>query len=161
MLDAIRKIFGVGGEGGPGAASSHAPPKPLRIPQGGRTISTDHLMTTSMMGNALVVTFIEPRIHADHAGVAAEELRALLLRSPSIRDVVFDLDNVEYFDSTGLGMLVDLLGTLKARNGRIAVAAATQQVQVLFKLTRLELVFVIRRTVLEALDALDAMSRAA
>lgn len=161
MLDAIRKLFGVDEAPDP-AAQALRQVRPLgERPRAGRQISADHLMTTSIMGRAVVVTFIEPQIHADHAHAAAEDIRALLLREQSVRDVIFDLENVKYFDSTGLGMLVDLLGALKGRDGRIAVAAATQQVQVLFKLTRLELVFVIRRSVLEALDALGHRTMAA
>lgn len=159
MLDAIKKLFGVDSAPQPGAEFAH-----IKRPSpgvGARTVSTDHLMTTTIMGRAVIVTFIEPQIHADHAHAAAEDLRAFLLREQGVRDIIFDLENVKYFDSTGLGMLVDLLGTIKAREGRIAVAAAAQQVQVLFKLTRLELVFVIRRSVLEALDALGHRASAA
>jgi anti-anti-sigma factor len=156
MFDAIRKIFGV--DQPPPASVMPRVKSPM---PGARPVRVDHLMTTSVMGNAVVVTFIEPQIHSDHAYAAAEELRAFLLREHSVRDIVFDLENVKYFDSTGLGMLVDLLGALKPRGGRIAIAAATQQVQVLFKLTRLELVFVIRRSVLEALDAIGHRTNAA
>lgn len=157
MLDAIRKLFGVD-QASPTASA--IPPVKSPMP-GSRPIRADHLMTTSIMGRAVVVTFIEPQIHSDHAYAASEELRALLLREQSVRDIIFDLENVKFFDSTGLGMLVDLLAAIKPRGGRIAVAAATQQVQVLFKLTRLELVFIIRRSVLEALDALGHRASAA
>ena len=51
--------------------------------------------------------------------------------------------------------MVELLATVKSRHGRIGIAAATQHVEVLFKLTRLELVFTIRRTVLEVVDAIE------
>lgn len=159
MIDALRKLFGV--ERTPGDVPQ---PIPRASPPSlsSRPISVDHIMTTEVVDRALVVTFIEPQVHADHAYIATEELRSLLLREPSVRHLVFDLSNVKHFDSTGLGMMVDLLSALKPRGGRIAIAAATQQVQVLFKLTRLELVFSIRRTVLEAIDALnDAATRAA
>lgn len=157
MFEAIRKLFGVDQ---PAPAVATMPRFKVPMP-GSRPIRADHLMTTSIMGNAVVVTFIEPQIHSDHAYAAAEEVRALLLREQGVRDIIFDLENVKFFDSTGLGMLVDLLGAIKPRGGRIAVAAAAQQVQVIFKLTRLELVFVIRRSVLEALDALGHRASAA
>ena len=54
-----------------------------------------------------------------------------------------------------LFILVELLSAVKRRHGRIGMAAATQHVEVLFKLTRLELVFTIRRTVLDAIDAIE------
>lgn len=149
MIDALKKLFGVRGD-----VQASPAPRAVHVPRGARPISTDHLMTTSMVGRAVVVTFIEPHLHADHAFAAVEDLRALILRDPSVRDLVFDLSNVKMMDSTGLGLLVDLLSALKPRGGKIAIAAATQQVQILFKLTRLELVFVLRRSVLEALDAI-------
>ena len=50
---------------------------------------------------------------------------------------------------------LDEHGLPKGPYGRIGLAAATQHVEVLFKLTRLELVFTVRRTVLEAIDAIE------
>ena len=66
-----------------------------------------------------------------------------------------NMGNIEYLDSAGLNTFVDLLTVVKQTGGRIGVAAATQQVEVLFKLTRLELVFAIRRTVIDAIDAIE------
>jgi anti-anti-sigma regulatory factor len=170
MFDVLKRIFGVE------APRARAAPRAPRTPaiEAGRSTPADRVMTASVIDRVLVVTFLETDVPAAHSLAAIEEIRSLLMHDSSIRDVLFDLCNVGYIDSTGLGMMVELLGVLRARGGpgkkndsagagggRIAVAASADRVQVLFKLTRLELVFIIRRTVPEAMSALVGAQRAA
>ena len=83
------------------------------------------------------------------------DIKELYAHQAGVRNIVLDLENIKYVDSAGLNAMVDLLGAVKRRHGRIGMAAATQHVEVLFKLTRLELVFTIRRSVIEAIDAIE------
>lgn len=160
MIRSLKKLLGVPPQDGE-SALGHAPQGAKAPHTPTRFIHAEHVMHTTLMGSVLVVTLIEPHLDADRTYAVSEEVRSILARDTGIRDLVFDTSNVKHLDSTGLGMLVDLLGALKPRGGRIAVAAPAQQVQVLFKLTRLELVFLIRREVLECLDALTSNAKAA
>lgn len=148
MLKNIKKIFGVGDV----ESQADEVARPPRMPRATRDTP---LLTHSIIGQTLVITPLEHELNVLSAPEVAYESQELFDRSPGVRNVLLDLENVKHIDSAGLSMLVDLLTTVKRRSGRIAIAAATQQVEVLFKLTRLELVFVIRRSVIEAIDSLD------
>ncbi|MCC6322511.1 MAG: STAS domain-containing protein [Phycisphaerales bacterium] len=114
-----------------------------------------HLITSSSLGQTLVVTVVDPELNSFKAAEVNHEIRRLMTSTPGVRHLVIDMGNIEFLDSAGLNTFVDLLSIMKQTGGKIAVAAATQQVEVLFKLTRLELVFMIRRTVIEAIDAIE------
>lgn len=72
-----------------------------------------------------------------------------------IRHVVFDVQNVQYMDSTCVGVFVELLTKLQELGGRIALVNADQNVEYLFKLTRLDRLFPICRDVMKAIDAVE------
>lgn len=151
MLKNLRKLFGAGDpQPQHGAAdmnaAAHSP---------GDQVYAQHLVTCSQLGQTLVVTVVEPELNSFKAADVNHEIRRLMAANPQARNLVIDMGNIEYLDSAGLNAFVDLLTVVRQTGGRIAVAAATQQVEVLFKLTRLELVFTIRRTVIEAIDAIE------
>ena len=72
-----------------------------------------------------------------------------------VRHVVIDLQNVQYMDSMCVGVLVELLTTLKEAGGRIALVNAAANVEYLFKLTRLDRVFPICRDVMKAIELVE------
>lgn len=121
----------------------------------GNSHQSSGLITSSSLGQTLVVTVVDPELNSFKAAEVNHEIRRLMTSTPGVRNLVIDMGNIEFLDSAGLNTFVDLLSVVKQTGGRIAVAAATQQVEVLFKLTRLELVFTIRRTVIEAIDAIE------
>lgn len=127
-----------------------APPELGPVPSAGEC-----LVTSSVLGSTLVVTVIERHLHAERAAELNHDVRRLLSVHRGCRGLVLDLQNVEYLDSSGLNTMLDLLQVVRAAGGNVAIAAPTQQVEVLFKLTRLELVFSIRRTVIEAIETLE------
>ena len=122
-----------------------------------RSASTDaHCpVTSSVLGQSLIVTLVDSDLNAFKAAEINHEIRLLLEANPGARNLVLDMENIKFLDSAGLNTLVDLISPVRQRGGCIAVAAACQQVEVLFKLTRLELIFKIRRTTLEAIDAAE------
>lgn len=123
----------------------------------GSPMYNQHLVTSSQLGQTLVVTVVEPELNSFKAADVNHEIRRLMSENPQARNLVIDMGNIEYLDSAGLNAFVDLLTVVHKTGGKIGVAAATQQVEVLFKLTRLELVFTIRRTVIEAIDAIEKL----
>lgn len=146
MLRNLRKIFGVDREPLEGALA--APTRP-RSPDGHK------LITHTSIGQTLVVTVVEHELRGEMASDVCHEIRALYAGAAGVKHVVVDMENIRYCDSAGLNQMVDLLATVKKRRGRIGIGAATPHVEVLFKLTRLELVFTIRRSVIEAIDAVS------
>ncbi len=149
MLRNLRKLLGADT-----SDVNRAALQPTR-PVAGVGTSSSGLLTHAVLGQTIVITVIPADLNAFMANEINHELRTLLEGAPNVRNLVLDLENIKYLDSAGLNAFVDLLSVVRERHGRIAVAAATQQVEVLFKLTRLELVFSIRRTVIEAVDAIE------
>jgi anti-sigma B factor antagonist len=148
MLRNLRKLFGVEQE----RASDPAPTPP----RASSRTSADHpILTHSIIGQTMVITVVERELNINTSADVCYEVRELYSNQAGVRHIVLDLENIKFVDSAGLNCLVELLGTVKKRHGRIGIAAATQHVEVLFKLTRLELVFTIRRTVIEAIDAIE------
>ena len=104
--------------------------------------------------NASDVTILKihnKRIDASAAGEFREKLAEVVQRGSA--RFVLDLSDVELMDSTGLGALV---AALKATSdsGRVVVAGARGAVATLFKITRMDQVFRLYATTVEAAAAL-------
>ena len=124
-------------------------PQPTNFDQLGQTlVATPTLSTLSGPDAAALASELCEKVHdAHHAPDAA--------RTGGVRHVVLDLQNVQYMDSMCVGVLVELLTTLKEAGGRIALVNAASNVEYLFKLTRLDRVFPICRDVMKAIEAVE------
>ncbi|WP_051260951.1 STAS domain-containing protein [Desulfovibrio inopinatus] len=67
--------------------------------------------------------------------------------------IILDLHQVAFVDSSGLGTLVSTLRTLATHGGDIKLCCLRAEIQALFKLTRLDLVFDIFATQDDAMSA--------
>jgi anti-anti-sigma factor len=78
-------------------------------------------------------------------GVNAKEVRSqvvkLLEQNPSPDVILVDLQNVTFMDSAGLGTLVSILKTVRFAGGDFFVCSLSEQVKVIFELTKMERVF--------------------
>lgn len=120
------------------------------------------MATYDRLGRTLVATPIVATLSGpDAAALARElihkiELAAADTEAPaSVRHVVLDLQNVQYMDSMCVGVLVELLTTLKEAGGHIALVNASGNIEYLFKLTRLDRVFPICRDVMKAIEVVE------
>lgn len=55
--------------------------------------------------------------------------------------IVVDMANVEFLDSTGLGVLVGALKRAKAREGQLRLVSSQERILKIFRITGLEKVF--------------------
>ena len=92
----------------------------------------------TLIQDVLVVRVNESRIVADVVPQFREGLIAFVERSKS--NIVLDLSNVTFIDSSGLGALI---GCLKAmdRGSELVLSGARDSVMSMFKLTRMDKVF--------------------
>jgi anti-sigma B factor antagonist len=65
-------------------------------------------------------------------------------------DLVVDLEQVTFMDSTGLGVLVGRLKLVRGQNGSLRIVSAQDRILKVFKITGLDKVFHIHATVDEA-----------
>ena len=81
-------------------------------------------------------------------------------REESVQTVVFDLTNVPYMDSSGLGSLVSAYVSRQKSGRRVALSGVNERVLRLFEITRTESLFLIFPTADEALAALMGAAEA-
>lgn len=74
------------------------------------------------------------------------------LLSRDIKKIVLDMDNVDYIDSTGVGVLINCFATSKKENVKVCICNVHGLVQRLIDLTRLSQFFT------KAIDVNDAVN---
>ena len=99
----------------------------------------------------VVVAFDEPRIDAANSPSLRKDLVGLLEAGAS--QLVLDLREVKFIDSSGLGMLVTILKRAGMRGG-VALCRLQAPVAATFRLARMDKVFPIFADVPAALDSL-------
>jgi anti-sigma B factor antagonist len=67
--------------------------------------------------------------------------------------VIIDLAHVNFIDSTGLATLAVGLKRCREHEGSLVLCAIQQPVRIIFELTRLDKVFVIRESVAEVIES--------
>lgn len=107
------------------------------------------MLTHAVTDDVLVLTTTTDRIDAANAIYLKDEFREAT-GSFSGR-VVMDLTSVKFMDSSGLGSMVAALKTLSGRKLELAHLSVT--VEKVFRLTRMDKVFVLHDTLTGALAA--------
>ena len=98
-------------------------------------------------GEILIIRVQDDRIDAAGAIQFKERMRELVAE-PSGR-VVLDMSNVGFLDSSGLGAVVSVMKALGPVR-RLELSGLTTTVEKVFRLTRMDSVFIIHKTLPEA-----------
>jgi len=108
-------------------------------------------LKTEANGNWMIIFVREERLDAHNS----EELKAEMNRlfASGAKELIVDLKDVRFIDSSGLGVLVSGFKNASTRQGSLRLAGLQTQVKSMFELTRLHRVFDIFQTVDEALDS--------
>ncbi len=69
------------------------------------------------------------------------------------KKVVVDLEEVKFINSSGLGMLIGGMTTLRNSGGELKLARASKKIEELLKMTKLTTVFDIHKSVNDAVAA--------
>lgn len=101
---------------------------------------------TRMEGTFLVATLLEKRLDAALASPFKDKMNELIENGHHI--IILDLSQVDFIDSSGLGMIVSILKRLGGQ-GDLILCGAHDAVMALFQLTRMDKVFKIYSTVAE------------
>ncbi|MEC4721907.1 STAS domain-containing protein [Noviherbaspirillum sp. CPCC 100848] len=101
------------------------------------------------------IAIIKPQLKRIDASVALSFKEAVLkVVESGEKAIVLDLELVQFMDSSGLGAIVSVLKALGTR-GLLAVCNVKGAVLSLFKLTRMDKVFLIAETPSDAVDKLS------
>ena len=90
--------------------------------------------------NDVIVLELSGKIMGGPDAVALNDKLHELIEAGKTR-VVADLDKVNWMNSTGLGILIGALTTIRNAGGDLKLAAVTDRIQSLLKITKLLTVF--------------------
>ena len=88
------------------------------------------------------------------AAVAPELREEILSQMEEGTNVLFDLGKMVHIDSSGLGVLVQILQKAKAGGGKVVLAALQSAPKIVFDITKVSRVFEIVPTVEAAMESL-------
>jgi anti-sigma B factor antagonist len=100
---------------------------------------------------AVLIQVKEERLDAHNSGELKTQMLNLFEQGKN--NLVIDLEEVRFVDSSGLGSLVSGFKNASARNGNLKLCGLQPQVKSMFELTRLHRVFEIFPSVDEALGS--------
>jgi anti-sigma B factor antagonist len=105
-------------------------------------------LETHIDGDIILIRVLDDRIDAACAIQFKERMREIV-STPSTR-VVLDMSNVGFLDSSGLGAVVAVMKALGPVR-RLELSGLTATVQKVFRLTRMDSVFIIHPSLPEGL----------
>ena len=108
-------------------------------------------LKTEPNGNVMVVMVREERLDAHNSDDLKVEMNRLF--ESGTKDLLVDLKEVRFIDSSGLGVMVSGYKNAATRQGSIKLCSLQTQVKSMFELTRLHRVFDIYQTMDEALES--------
>jgi anti-sigma B factor antagonist len=108
-------------------------------------------LKTETHGKVMVVVVREERLDAHNSDELKVEMNRLF--ESSTKDLLVDLKEVRFIDSSGLGVLVSGYKNAATHQGSIKLCSLQTQVKSMFELTRLHRVFDIYQTIDEALES--------
>ena len=108
-------------------------------------------LLTEKIGDITVVVLPGDQLDAGNAKEFKREIGPVL--EPCSK-VVFDLRELRFVDSSGLGAILSCLRQLNAKGGDLKLCAMTKPVRALFELVRMHKIFDIYGTRDDALQAL-------
>jgi len=108
-------------------------------------------LKTELNGNLMVIFVREERLDAHNSDELKTEMNRIF--DQGTKDILLDLKEVRFIDSSGLGVLVSGFKNASTRQGSLRLCGLQTQVKSMFELTRLHRVFDIFQTVDEALES--------
>ena len=109
-------------------------------------------MVQHRIGDNIILEVLETRLGADKAPAFKEGVLGLFATAPA--SIVLDLGRVEFIDSSGLGAILGVLKSMPT-GSELVICRPTDAVASMFKLTRMDRVFTICKTVDEAVATLS------
>lgn len=109
-------------------------------------------LSTEQTDNITVVTFLDPSLDASNNREFVETLSPLLIQGAQF---VFDMSQLRFVDSSGLGSLMLCMRRLKAIGGTLVLCGLSKSVMALFELVRMNRVFEVKSNRTEAIQALQ------
>lgn len=108
-------------------------------------------LQTEKKDKVTIISVREERLDAHNSGDLKTELARLF--DEGTKEIMVDLKDVRFIDSSGLGALVSGFKNAISHQGNLKLASLQPQVKSMFELTRLHRVFEIFGSTVEALES--------
>jgi stage II sporulation protein AA (anti-sigma F factor antagonist) len=82
-----------------------------------------------------------------------EDIDYVLLNKP-IKNIIFDFKNINFMDSSGIGVIIGRYKKISSENGKVSVVNATDRVRKIFELSGMNKIINIYDTYEEAVSSL-------
>ena len=103
------------------------------------------------IGGITIVSVLTSKVAYEQLDEFAEQLRAAIAEKGDDR-VVIDFEVVDHISSTFLGKLIALQMELGAEGGKLRLCGLSKRIHKIFKITKLDRAFEIRKDVEAAMD---------
>ena len=114
-------------------------------------MATSSLILLRSLGAVKTIVYVGGEIDVYTASKLRDKISELV--AAGAYDIVVDMQQVEFLDSTGLGVLVGGLKKVRAHDGSLRLVCNQDRLLKIFRITGLAKVFVIHETADEALTA--------
>ena len=102
-------------------------------------------LSSRMIDDVAVVTLTGKLMGGPPAStIIKEEVYKLL--DNDVKKFIFDLENVSRMNSSGLGILISTLTSIKSKNGEMKLAALNENMEGILVMTKLNTIFDIAQT---------------
>lgn len=103
------------------------------------TLKPNNLLQTESKGEILKLLFMGKRLDANISQALKKEIEKVWVADT--RQVIMDLGDVEFIDSSGIGVLLSLYKRLPAHSGHLKLVSVQPSVLAVIELLRLQHVF--------------------
>jgi anti-anti-sigma factor len=104
---------------------------------------------TKLSEGEIQIIFLEGRMDLANSMKAESGLNEVL--GEGVSKIIIDLEKLEFMSSSGLRTIISVEKRLRERGGKLVLANMSETVENLFNLTRLYDLFVVRKSLSEAL----------
>ena len=105
---------------------------------------------------AVMVLNLKGRLDLASGSGLKDEVKALLDKEKSLLHL--NLSEVDFINSSGLGVLVSIMKEVRLRKGRLTLSNLASYVEEIFEITQLSHIFEIFHTEAEALDSYQSVN---
>jgi anti-sigma B factor antagonist len=116
--------------------------------------ATGPQITYKNMGNGIVITLLTAQLLEDAEIASLEQSILQTIKHANVVNIVLNFENVSFLSSAVLRVLIKINTAVGERNGKLRLCCIDPKIQEVFKITRLNKVFDIRKDVENAVDSI-------
>ena len=108
-----------------------------------------------VMENEIAILKIDDEIIFDNSNAFKEKSKKMLVNNDS-NNLVLDLSQVPYIDSSGIGYILSLFKFIRSQGGRLVIANPNEKIKKVFEITKMTEVFQMYESVEKAVTEINS-----